>query len=613
MQFFPRIKRYSALLGSGITPYIFALLTIFIIAWMQFTPLHGPSSTADEWLRDQFIQFRSTLKPEDRFIIVDINEASLKDKGAWPWSRSRVAELIDALLHDYGAKGVALDIIFPAPADTAGDAKLAALAQTKMVVFAQAIDYVERASALRIGELSGEWGLSRSEDLIAKGFIANHEKLNKPPITGNIGFIPASDGVIRHLPMFTQVDGKSYPTLSLALLNCCSSKSLSYHDIHSFQRIPFERDLDSYTVIPAATILDLAVSPAVIAGKLVIIGSSSLGLADSVATPLTANTSGFLVHAEMLSALLDQAEGKVYSYWQGNIFAFLFTISVFALFSITLTKRSALFNTALLFSASLFWLFCSYWICLHDNNFSPANPLVFFFFLLAFAIPFQWQSTQRRARKLLNTLNHYVAPAVVNEILNSGLQDPLAPRQHHMTTLVADMEGYTKHVEGLSLEDAALITSDFLDCLTQPVLSYRGTLDKYTGDGLVAFWGAPILDENHADSAIDAAIQMVQAVEVLNAKRVSQNKAALRVRIGIESGIAISGDFGSSSRSIYTAVGDSVNTAARLEEMAKNIPYNIIIGPSAAKLTKRHALISLGNITLRGKQNKTEIFTLLPA
>jgi adenylate cyclase len=373
--------------------------------------------------------------------------------------------------------------------------------------------------------------------------------------------------------------------------------------------VPFSRDFSTYTVIPASDILNLRVPVSLTAGKLVLVGSSSLGLADSVATPLLSNTSGMLVHAAMLTSLLDQSEGRAPHPWPGSLLAFVFSAIVILVSTYALPRLSAIVNSVLLLTASAAWIVFAYWIAPHDGSFTTTGPLVSFLLLLAVAIPYHWHLSQRRSRKLLDTLNHYVAPVIVNEILSSGLKDPLAPRQHYMTTLVADMEGYTKHIEGLPLDEAASLTRQFLDCLTQPVLDCRGTLDKYTGDGLVAFWGAPIRDVDHADLALDAALQMANAVKSLNESRSLAGKPPMRVRIGIESGDAMSGDFGSSSRSIYTAVGDSVNTASRLQEAARDYPHDIIVGQGAAQIIKRHQLMSLGKLQLRGKQNPTELFT----
>ncbi len=599
--------------GANITRTLIALAAIFVSAWSQWNPVASGSLFADEWLRDHFVRLHASTRLEPRIVVIDIDESSLASAGPWPWPRTRLADMIDALLQDYGARGVALDMVLPEPADSEGDSRLADLARTKPLVLAQALDYIERPSPLRIGLISGGMAVNEKGGFpTASGYIANHAKLGYLRYAGNIGFVPDSDGAIRRLPLFTYFDGKIYPTLSWALLQCCTKLPVQVpSQDNMWQRIPFTRDFSSYTVVSAIDILNLKVPVQVIAGKLVLIGSSSLGLADSVATPLAPNTSGVLVHAAMLTAHLDQSVGNTPRPWPGKWLAFVFSVCIILISMVTLSRLSALLNAALLLVSSIAWIFLAYWIAPHDGNFTTTGPLIPFLLLLAVAIPYHWQLSQRKSRELLDTLNHYVAPVVVNEILSHGLKDPLAPRQDYLTTLVADMEGYTKHVEGLPLDEAASLTREFLDCLTQPVLNCRGTLDKYTGDGLVAFWGAPMRDEDHADLALDAAQQMLQAVNSLNQSRKLADKPALRVRIGIESGMAMSGDFGSSSRSIYTAVGDSVNTASRLQEAARDFPCDIIVGPGTAQSIRRHQLMPLGSLQLRGKQNPTKLFTLV--
>lgn len=597
--------------STRITQGLIALAAILVSAWLQWTHIPADSLFADEWLRDQFARSQASSQPESRIVIVDIDESSLADAGPWPWPRARLADLVEALLHDYGAKGVALDMVLPEPADAEGDARLAALARSERLVLAQALDYVDRAAPLRIGALSGGKAASTNLDVpAASGHIANHAQLGGPH-TGNIGFVPDNDGVIRRLPLYSWFEGRVYPSLSVALLECCSDRAVPPpSQVPQWQRVPFSRDFSSYTVIPASDILNLRVPVSMTAGKLVLVGSSSLGLADSVATPLLSNTSGVLVHAAMLTSLLDRSEGRAPHPWPGSLLAFLFSAVVILVSIYALPRISAILNAVLLLAASAAWIALAYRIAPHDGSFTTTGPLVSFLLLLTVAIPYHWHLSQRKSRKLLDTLNHYVAPVIVNEILSSGLKDPLAPRQQYMTTLVADMEGYTKHIEGLPLDEAASLTRQFLNCLTQPVLACRGTLDKYTGDGLVAFWGAPIKDVDHADLAIDAAVQMVQALKSLNESRAKDGKPPLRVRIGIESGDAMSGDFGSSSRSIYTAVGDSVNTASRLEDVARSLPYDIMIGPGTARSVKRHELFLIGELPLKGKQNATKVFTL---
>lgn len=257
----------------------------------------------------------------------------------------------------------------------------------------------------------------------------------------------------------------------------------------------------------------------------------------------------------------------------------------------------------------MLWLGAAYIIAPHDPLFSTTAPLVSNLFLLAVAVPYQWQLAQRRSRRLLGTLQQYVAPSVVRELLRSDLADPLAPRLLDVTTLIADMEGYTTQVESLSMEESARLTREFLDCLTEPVINGGGTLDKYTGDGLVAFWGAPLPIEQHADLALDAARTIVERVEALSHLREAAGHPPLRVRIGIESGPAVAGDFGTSFRSIYTAVGDSVNTASRLEQAARDFPHDVIVGAGTVERAQHHEFVALGERRLRGKGKSTALFT----
>lgn len=560
-------------------------------------------NAADEWLRDNFIRVQARDIPESRIAVVDIDEGSLHDIGPWPWPRTRIAELADSLLSDYGARKVALDMLFPDPADPSGDRKLAKLARTGSIVMAEAFDYFPRPVPLSTGVLAGGFPLSASMHAkTAKGYIANHAGL-ADATAGNIGFMPDADGELRHLPLWTAFNGRAYPSLALAL--CCAE-----HPPALDARIPYSRKWSSYTVVPASDILNLRAPLSTISGKLVLVGSSALGLSDRVSTPLSSSTAGVMVHAAELTSLLDGQAGALPKPWPGKALAAFYTLLIALLAVYTFPRYSALYNMALLAGTSLLWLMLAYAIAPHDPSFSPGGPLFANLFLLVVAVPYDWQIARQESRQLLATLRQYVARSVVDELLKSRVKNPLAPARREVTTLIADMEGYTGQVESLTMEEAAKLTRDFLDCLTVPVLDKGGTIDKYTGDGLVAFWGAPLPVAEHADLALDAAKGILQSVRRLSQAREREGKPPLRVRIGLESGTAMAGDFGSSSRSIYTAVGDCVNVASRLQSLARNYPHDVITGPNTAALAKRHSFILLEEVTLRGKIKPTTLYAL---
>ncbi|HJV00808.1 MAG TPA: adenylate/guanylate cyclase domain-containing protein [Burkholderiaceae bacterium] len=618
--------------------WLMALVALLLTVIPEFLPGHG--YFAEEWLRDRYIRLHTTSAPEPRVLVVDIDEASLATVGSWPWPSSRIADLVEMLLTNYNARGVALDIVLPKAGDPDGDTRLALLANHGPLVLAQAFDYsTARPEPLRAGVLGGALAAPPANVAAqpATGYLANHALLAQAPHIGNIGFIPDPDGALRRLPLLTSFEGRVYPALTQALLDCCAGNPAQLSALAPAQaavqasaqtaaptsahaaplpadaaatRIDYRRDWSAYTVVSAADILAGRIAPDGASGRLVLVGSSSLSLADRVTTPLAANRPGLGVQAAMLSTLLDRRDGSAPAPWPGRWIACAYTLLLAALAGYTFPRLSAARNGLLLGAGAALWLGIALAVSAHDASFSPSAPLASVAFLLAFAVPFQWQQTQHRSRYLLDTLRQYVAPAVVSELMRSDLKDPLAPRQLDVTTLIADMEGYTSQVEALPVDEAAKLTRDFLECLTEPVIANQGTLDKYTGDGLVAFWGAPLPHPRHADLALDAAQTIVRRVRALSQARVAQGWPPLRVRIGIESGLAMAGDFGTAFRSIYTAVGDSVNTAARLEQAARDYPHDVIVGAGTVARATGHQFLPLGERLLRGKEKPTTLYTI---
>jgi adenylate cyclase len=600
-----------------------------VTLWMQWSTTGGVSPSdnrwsrvglnqvsflPNEWLRDAFLRLQVSTAPEPRILVVDIDEASLGELGPWPWPRERLAHLVEILLTRYAARGVALDILLPAASGAEGDMRLALLAAHGPLVPAQAFDFDfagNRPQPVLDGYLGGAIA-GQAGGVPATGFIGNFPGLARAPHVGAIGFIPDADGALRHVPLVTRFGGKAYPALGLALVNCCTGRPALAIENAGLMRIPYTRDWRAYTVVSAGDILAQRIAPEGASERLVLIGSSSLGMGDRVSTPLAANRPGLGVQATILSALLDRQEGRQPAPWPGRLIACLFALASCVACTLAFPRLSAASCVLLLGATSALWLGLAYIVAPHDPVFAPVGPLGTNLFLLAVAVPYGWQQAQRRSRHLLQTLRQYVAPAVVEQLLRSEEEDPLRPRRCDVTTLVADMEGYTSQVETLPVEAAATLTRDFLDCLTGPVIAHQGTLDKYTGDGMMAFWGAPLPQAEHADLALDAARAIQVRVDELSASRVRQGYQPLRVRIGIESGAAMAGDFGTMFRSIYTAVGDGVNTAARLEQVARDFTHNVIIGPGTVERSRRHRFLALGERLLRGKERATPLYTFEP-
>lgn len=580
---------------------------IALALWPQWAGPAPAARLADEWLRDHIVRLQVVDEPEDRILVVDLDETTLA-RYPWPWPRARMADLIEKLMGDQ-ARAVALDIVMPEPGEASGDARMAQLAAYGPLVLAQLFDY-HKGNFLHEGSLiGGTPAAAPGPAAKATGYMANHAGLARGAHVGNIGVIIDGDGILRRVPLHTWYQGRVYPTLSLALLQCCAATPPA-GAIGGKVRVPFRRDWNSYMVVKGSDVLDDRVPPEVVVGRHVLVGSSALSVSDRVSSPLGANTAGLLVHAAMLTSLLDERDGTAPARWPGLAMSLAFSTLVALLAAYMFPRQSAVASVAMLLTATVLWLLLAYVLIPHDPELTVSGPLLSNLFLLTFTVPFHWQLAQRKSQQLIGTLRQYVATAVVDELLRSDLKDPLAPRQAMVTTLIADLEGYTTHVEALPVEEAARLTTDFLDCLTRPVLEMHGTLDKYTGDGLVAFWGAPLPNDDHADLALDAALMIVQEVAALSRLRQRDGLAPLRVRIGIESGLAMAGDYGTTFRSIYTAVGDSVNTASRLEQAARNYPHDVIVGQGTAAAARRHRLTLLGEYQIRGKEKSVTIYTL---
>lgn len=371
----------------------------------------------------------------------------------------------------------------------------------------------------------------------------------------------------------------------------------------------FDRGLDAWTVIPALELLQANTNPelpqtqllrSLIQDRVVIIGSSALGLADRVATPLSSNMAGMFVHAQAVSELLGPT--KPVQPWLESTFRTLqlLLVGIFGLGVLLFRKIRAV---ATLFIAAISVWLLSVWLAYTANL---TNSITASLWGLGFSslciFPLRWAKDRLQAERTIRLLSRYLSKPILQEVLKKTDFDPFTPRRSQITVLVADMAAYTATTESLSLENAALVTKKFLEAITEPVWANRGTLDQYLGDGLIAFWGAPLESIHQADEAVNAAVQMLRGVQRLSAELSAEGLPEAGVRIGIASGEALVGDFGTQYRTAYTAVGKCINMAARLQSLAKDHPDKpqILLSQEVAnQLTTRRA-IHLGGFEVRG-------------
>lgn len=570
--------------------------------------------TLEERSRDGLTAIAPQRAPVPGVVVVDISEESLRTVGAWPWRRSKLADLVEELVGPLGARAVALDMVLPEPADREGDARLASLAAHGPLTLAHVLDFERRPNVVSIGSPAGGAPVDGGPVATASGYVANHAGLEQARCVGHIGIEPDPDGTLRRIHLHARAGGHTYPTLGLALMSCVdpgqARQALANLRARSFEdergwRIPFRRTTEAFDTLRAEDVLSGAVQREAVVGRYVLVGSSAVGLSDYVATPLQPVTAGVLVHAQVLSELLQPPISAAAWGTPASLVVLVVGLAGIAR-GLAHGVRAGLGATGL---AIIGWLGICAWGLAHGWNLRVLPAAAAFAGFAIAWISLDFAHARRLSRQAMTTLAHYVAAPVLRLLVRQGLQRSLIPTRQQITVLVADMAGYTRLTAESTLEDSARLTTDFLEAITPAVLEGGGTLDRYTGDGLIAFWGAPLPQADHAQCALDAARRMLKAVAQLNIQRGRRGEPALAMRIGIESGEALVGDLGSSARSVYTAVGSCINLASRLQELARDIGETVVVGP-LAQAQVREGLRALGPHRPRGTDLELAVFAL---
>jgi adenylate cyclase len=560
----------------------------------------------------------------DRVALVDFSDSSIQSLGGWPLPRERMADLVEELIGPLGAKVVGLDILFPEAADSAGDARLASLAEHGPLVLSHVLDVTQRNAAIRVGVpaqatppslMMGRWPVQESH-----GFVANHAGLAQARCVGHIGVSLDGDGVVRRLSPLVAGPQGVLSTLSIAMRECGEpnvKKALpptlpnqpvveSAGTVTEFGwRLPFTYGLGAFDAVDAADVLAGTVEPNRLRGKYVLVGSSAVGLSDYVNTPLQALTPGVLVHAEALAQLLDHglpSPGGL-SRWL-NVLAALLGATCIAL----LWRRHKLAAWGLGGLMLLTWPALALaglgQGMLLQVLFVPAVCLGCLLAVSAMELKLLRDVKQRA----LATLSHYVAQPVLEQLYAMGLMSSLKPKLCEITVLVVDMKNFTSMTEKMPLDGIASLMRDVMELITQPVLDFEGTLVEYTGDGLIAFWGAPLQRPDHAAMALKCAGALQSSLQSWNLFRKDRGQEEIGIRLGMESGNALVGDFGSTSRSVFTALGSCIITASRLQELGRDLKCDLVVGPTAAAFLA-HDLRPLAMVDVKGLRSALQVYT----
>jgi adenylate cyclase len=345
--------------------------------------------------------------------------------------------------------------------------------------------------------------------------------------------------------------------------------------------------------------------------KIVLVGATAVGLYDMRNTPFAAVYPGLEVHATVIDNILEKA--FIHKPKWTRIFDALAIVLFALIMGILIPRLSAIKGVVLMSGLFVLYIFVTQWLFTHAllwvNMVYPLLGLVLLYTSLTI---YRYLTEERERKKIRGAFSHYVSSSVVNEVLKNPDKLKLGGDMKELTVLFSDIRGFTTISEGLSPEEVHRLINEYLTAMTNIVFKNVGTLDKYMGDAVMAIYGAPVDQPDHAQKACDTALEMMQELKVLNAKWVQEGKPLLDIRIGINTGMMMVGNMGSEQRFEYTVLGDAVNLGSRLEGANKSYLTHILISEFTYDKVKDEFLcMEIDRVRVKGKTRPVKIYQLL--
>jgi len=614
----------------------------------------------------------NTIDP--RIVIVAINEESLAQEGRWPWSRDKMAYLVDMLFDYYGIRLLGFDIDFAEPDTSSGAALLDKLASGPLHNNAEFLSTLETlrpqllfdevfAKSLQnrptvlgyftshIDEKVGQVGLlpapvAKSDGLPftsllvdAKSYTANLPILQNAALSGGFFNNPNvdQDGVYRKLPLLIQYHDRIYEALSLALFRALlglpelefitgeeygrTDSRLEGLRIEGFTipvdagaaiLVPFRGKQGSFNYISASDVLNGTTEPEKLKNKIVIFGATAAGLLDSRATPVQSLYPGVEVHANVLSALLDETIKSRPNY----IFAAEFTeLLLIGLLAVVVFPRVSIIASAVIFGVVLAGGIAANFYCWAVLNIDTmlAVPFTLLCLLYGVQIFFGFFLESRKKKQLSEMFGQYVPPELVEQMSRSDEAFSLQGESREMTVFFSDVRGFTTISETMAPHDLCELINAIFTPVTQLIHDSQGTIDKYIGDAIMAFWGAPMHDPHHAAHAVQSSLAIIKMLDVMQEGFKARNWPVIDMGIGMNTGTMSVGNMGSQFRMAYTVMGDAVNLGSRLEGLTKQYGVKIIVSETTQQAAPDFIYRELDRVRVKGKHKPITIYEPLGA
>jgi len=561
------------------------LVSFSITAIVSILLLAGFLDTWESKISDAFYSPSTTL---DDIVIVAIDDKSLQELGRWPWPRERFAQVIEFLNQ---SSVIGIDISFFEP--TEGDSEFANSLKNSNVVLA--MEYT--SFSYRDGELFGESLLKPSTTLGIPGVDFK---------TGFVNLYTDSDGVTRSFtPHISGIENHEH--FSMAIVG--EYTGISPNIDNSRMLINFFAQPEGYTYISFSDVYNNKTDPSYFMDKIVLIGVTASDLHDDAIVPISnIAMPGVEINANLVQSLLT----RDFLYYQDDVSAIGF-IFLFALITGFLLYKFRI-HIATILLAVLVIVYIILSIYMFDsgiimNILYPILSMTFVYIPLVVS----YYVTEEKGRKWITSVfGKYVSPLVIDNLIKNPESINLGGEKRNITLFFSDIRGFTSISERLSPEELVHLLNEYLTEMTSIIIKNQGLVDKYMGDAIMAFWGAPLQQPDHAEMACSSCLEMMDKLKELQNKWKKDNLPSFDIGIGLNSGDAIVGNMGSSSRFDYTAMGDNVNLASRMEGLNKYYGTNIIITEKTWKIVKeKFESRKLDMVKVKGKKKSILIYELI--
>ncbi|MDP2805869.1 MAG: adenylate/guanylate cyclase domain-containing protein, partial [Gallionellaceae bacterium] len=652
------MKKHALLIALGL-----AIVLLFLGNAAKFYQL-GFVSFVEAKLYDTRLRLTLPRGGDDRIVILDIDEKSLKEEGRWPWGRDKLATLMDKLFDKYHIAVVGFDVVFAERDSSSGLKVLQELGKNQLKDVAQfqsvlsqikpQLEYdnlfVNKMKQRNIvlgyyfnstKDVSGVLPVPVFDAGLFKGRAINFSKwegygANLAEFQASAAsaghFNPAIDfdGIVRRVPMVVEYGGAYYESLSLAVVraifgspqlipgygegaNAKDYAGLEWLELATSQGkltipvdakvdalVPYRGGRNTFKYISVTDVLNERVALNDLSNKIILIGTTAPGLLDLRATPVDEVFPGVEIHANMISGILSQSIKSNPPYVLGV--EVLLILLVGASLAFLLPLLNPLQNTLATLSLLIATVVINGAVWQYGNVALPVGGgLMMIVTLFALNMSYGYFVESRTKRQITNLFGQYVPKEVVSEMSERPESVSMEGEGRVMTTLFSDVRGFTTISEGLDPKELSLLMNEFLTPLSRVVYKHRGTIDKYMGDCIMAFWGAPLPDTNHAHHSIVAGLEMLQALEALQPHFKERGWPPIHIGVGINTGMVSVGNMGSEVRVAYTVMGDAVNLASRLEGITKEYGVGIVVGEKTKEAAPDFVYRELVLVRVKGK------------